>query len=178
MLDCSPPTAIATNWPGRKRSATPGATSVIVWYVPMRRVVSTVPGTCTGDESVTRLLRSTTPPEVLGVLLQRPHADVAGGDRLDALDRRAERLHRGEARNAAEDRGGADLVSVEPRPGLPRAAERGVDDEVDLAVEDAPYDRRLAIRPWPGTVLPDDLGTDAVAPQDFGGALGRQNLKT
>src|SRR5258708_32825442 len=119
MLECSPPTAIATNWPGRNRSATPGATSVIVWYAPIRRIVSTVPGTCTG-ESVTRLLRSTTPPEMLRVLLERPHADVAGRDRLDALNRRAERLHRGEARNAAQHRRGTDLVSVQPRPGLPR----------------------------------------------------------
>src|SRR3569833_2964297 len=116
MLECSPPTARATNWPGRKRSATPGATSVSVWYAPMRRSVSTVPGTCTG-ESVTRPLRSTTPPEVFGVLLERPHAAVAGRDRLDALDRRAERLHRGEARTAARHRRGTDLVSVEPRPG-------------------------------------------------------------
>src|SRR3954451_15639236 len=115
-------------------------------------MVSTVPGTCTG-ESVTRLLRSTAPPDVLRVLLERTYADVAGGDRLDALDRRAERLHRGEARNAAEHRGRTDLVSVEPRPGVSRAAERGVDDEIDLTVQNAAYDRRLAVRPGPGAVL-------------------------
>src|SRR3569833_306429 len=177
MLECSPPPASATNWPGRKRSAPPGATSVIVWYATMRRIVSTDPGTCTG-ESATRPLRSTTPPEVFGALLERPHADVAGRDRLDALDRRAERLHRGEARNAAKHRRGTDLVSVEPRPGLPRAAVRGVDDEIDLTVEDAPYDRRLAIRSGSGAVLANDLGMDAVTSQDFGGPLGCENLKT
>ena len=103
------------------------------------------------------------------VLLQRADPDVAAHQRLDALHAGGRALHRGDARDAARDRGGADLVAV-----LAGAdAEGRVEDEVDLAGQDARDDVvALAVR-----VLADDGGVDAVAPEHLGGALGREHLE-
>ncbi len=69
-------------------------------------------------------------------VLQGAHTDVAAPHRLDALHRRAEALHRGQARHVGHHRRGADLVAVET--GVPAAAGavRRVDDQLDLAVVD------------------------------------------
>src|SRR5262249_3458801 len=68
--------------------------------------------------------------------LQRSHPDLAALQRLDALHAGGHRLHRGDARDAGADRGGADLVAVQPRAGVARSPGRGVEHQVHLAVAD------------------------------------------
>ncbi len=84
----------------------------------------------------------------------------------------AEHRHRGEQGLVAGDGRRADLVAV----GARHAAARGVHDDVDLAGVDQVDDVRLA-RLLRGRVLVDDLDGDAVARQDLGGALGRDEAE-
>jgi len=53
------------------------------------------------------------------VLLEGAHADLPADDGLDPVHGGGQSRYRGDARDAAADRGGADLVAVEARAGLP-----------------------------------------------------------
>ena len=57
--------------------------------------------------------------------------------------------HGGHARDTAADRGGTDLIAVEPGPGLAGAAERRVHDQVHLTGENPGHHGRLAVGPGP-----------------------------
>src|SRR6185437_2638203 len=175
-----PPTATATNWPGRNRAATPGAITVIAKYASTRRTVSTVPLTCAGTSDAPGSARSAIgmlTAQRLRVFLQRPHTHLTTRDRFYALHGGGQALDRGHARNPAPDRGGADLVPVQPRPGLTGAAERRVHDQVDLAVQDLGDDVRLATGTRTVPVLPDDRGTNSVAPKHLTGGAGDPDLE-
>src|SRR5260370_8563404 len=62
--------------------------------------------------------------EQRGVLLQRPHAHLAADDGLDPLHGGGQACRRGDTRDAAADRGRADLLAVKSRPALPPAPPR------------------------------------------------------
>src|SRR5690606_23341264 len=167
---CRTPVSLSSSrapaWPGAARPRPPRPRRL---PSPRGHPAVTVPGR-PGDAP-------TEPAEPLAVLLEGADADLASGDGLDALHRRRETLHGRHARYAPQDGRGADLVTVEPRPGVAGAAEGRVDDEVDLAVQDALHDRGLAGRARSLAVLAHDLGTHAVAAQDLGGPLRGKNLK-
>src|SRR6185312_17515740 len=119
-------------------------------YASTRRTVSTVPLTCAGTSDAPGSARSAIgmlTAQRLRVFLQRPHTHLTTRDRFYALHGGGQALDRGHARNPAPDRGGADLVPVQPRPGLTGAAERRVHDQIDLAGHHEFHDGRLAA--WP-----------------------------
>src|SRR3954449_7602661 len=102
------------------------------------------------------------------MLLQRGDADLSPAQRLDALNGGGKGLHRSEAGHSSQHGGGADLVTVEPRPGV---AERRVDDEVHLAGPDAFDDGRLSLGTRAVTVLAHDGCEHTVASQHLRGAV-------
>src|SRR5699024_12872812 len=91
------------------------------------------------------LLCVSTRREDVGVLLQRTISHVPAYPGLDGLDRGRQSLHGGDARNTTQDGGGADLVPVQTWTGLPGAAERGVDDQIDLTGVAELNDGRFAL---------------------------------
>src|SRR5699024_761226 len=123
------------------------------------------------------LLCVSTRREGVGVLLQRTNSHVPAYPGLDGLDRGRQSLHGGDAGNTTQDGGGADLVPVQTWTGLPGAAERGVDDQIDLTGVDELNDGRFALGAGARAVLAYDLGAHTVATQHHGCALGGQDLE-
>ena len=74
------------------------------------------------------------------MLLQGAHARTALDQRVDALDRRRQALHRRDARHSADDGRGADLVAVHARP----HSVGGVDDQLDVPGHDRVHRGGLA----------------------------------
>src|SRR5215472_1475773 len=175
-----PPTATPTNWPGLNRAAMPGATIVIAWYASTRRTVSTVPLTCSGpvSRSVSLAVLAARSLDMGRVLLQRSHAHLVPVDGLDALDDRGQPGHRRHAWQAAAHGRGPDLVAINTRARLAGAAERRVDNEVDLTGQDGIHDRRLAARATAVAVLTHDRGMHSVAAQNLAGSAGGPDLES
>ena len=121
--EAGPPTEIATNCPGRNRSAIPPAAISIRWYAPTRRRASTSPRTCTGPGRAVRSPSASRSCSCSSCSERTPRSP-----RINAstpCTQRGHALHRGHARDPGGDGRGADLVPVQARAGVP-AAPHGV----------------------------------------------------
>jgi hypothetical protein len=118
-----PPTCTARKWPGRVSSGDAGRDDGHGLVGADLLDDSTSPGDLQRHQARPRPA-SPGGADAQVVLLQRQHADVAAHQRLDALHAGGRALHGRDARDAAGDGGGADLVAVLRVPD----AERRVED--------------------------------------------------
>ena len=102
------------------------------------------------------------------VVLQRADAEALLAQRADRADGGGGAGERGDARHLVHHRGAADRAIVEER----LAAERRVDDEIDLAVDDLVGDVRPAF-----VHLEDDVDVEAVGAQVGGGPARRDQAE-
>src|SRR5690625_4819192 len=121
---------------------------------------------------------SSSPADLGGPVLQRPHTDLTGPLGFDTVHGRRESLDGRDTRDIRLDRCRANLVPIGTWRSATRGSARRVDDHVHVAGQDA-ADKRLrtsglAAHP----TLPDDLGLHPVTLQHLGRARGGQDRES